>query len=67
VYDGGDPYYSGSRIFDGGVLNNVLDGGNLLNNGRRTYDGGSVVNTILPIYDGNNFYPTRKVYDSGNI
>ena len=67
IYDGGDPYYRGPRILDGGYVTDSLDGGAPLNSGPRTYDGGGVLNNRLRTYDGNTVGIVRSIYDSGNI
>uniref|UniRef100_A0A6C0LEI0 Uncharacterized protein n=1 Tax=viral metagenome TaxID=1070528 RepID=A0A6C0LEI0_9ZZZZ len=74
IYDGGTPYASGPKIYDGGLIFRVFDGGSPYTNYSNVYDG----LTIEHIYDGggiegitgNSFdgnYPFIFSYDGGNV
>jgi hypothetical protein len=63
ILDGGDPYASGPKIYDGGQVFSGYDGGNPSSTNLFTFDGGNSYNSGPKIYDGGSFFTG---YDGGN-
>jgi hypothetical protein len=65
TFDGGNPYRSGPRTYDGGRVFSAYDGGNPSSNGLINYEGGNPSSSGRLLYDGGLIFSSRE-YDGGD-